>query len=532
VGSLARAFLRSPIEAASWRAFVAILLGFGVAIVAIGLLSGLFSTGGSLLIWLVGIPIVALGIEVSRLIAREERWRMAFVDRRPLVAHRYRPYDGLPRSPYGPWVRAWGETQFLDANRWRDVVYVLVLVPLAVLELAVVLFLWAASLTLLLMPLVVAVLSARGAFEQLSTRMTAGGAVIGDVSGLAFAAVVPAFLLGLLLIPVAASTARGLMLLHRAVVSGLLCVDPTVALRQDVERLRGSRSAALELEASELRRIERDLHDGAQQRLVMLSIDLGLAEDRLATDPDSARQLVADAREQARLALAELRDLVRGTAPSILVDRGLVAALGAVAGNCPVPTTVDSGLVDGERLPASVERAAYFVVAESLANVAKHSGASHAEVTLRKEGAVSAVPADPAAAGPSGATGWPAAPASAPGERAAASGTPATTSPGAGPASGPWAPMWPAGPAAPSASSVPAPVPAWPAAIGSGWPAATASRLVVQVRDDGSGGATLTPGGGLAGLRDRVEALDGSLALSSPPGGPTVVRVEIPIPLA
>ncbi len=498
MGSLARAFLRSPIEGASWRAFFAILLGFGVAIVAISLLSGLFSTGGSLLIWLVGIPIVALGIEVSRLIAREERWRIAFVDDRALVPHRYRPYDGFPRSPYGPWVRAWGETQFLDANRWRDVVYVLVLFPLAVLELAVVLFLWAASLTLLVSPLVVAGLSAGGVFERLSTRVTASGAVVGDVSGLAFAAVVPAFLLGLLLIPVAASTGRGLMLLHRAVVSGLLCVDPTVALRQDVERLRGSRSAALELEASELRRIERDLHDGAQQRLVMLSIDLGLAEDRLATDPDSARQLVADAREQARLALAELRDLVRGTAPSILVDRGLVAALGAVAGNCPVPATVDSGLADGERLPASVERAAYFVVAESLANVAKHSGASHAEVTLRKEGAVSAGPAGPAVA----------------------PGAPAATPPGIAPAPGPWAAMWPTGPAAIGSGR--------PAAIGSGWPAATASRLVVQVRDDGSGGATLTPGGGLAGLRDRVEALDGSLALSSPPGGPTVVRVEIP----
>jgi signal transduction histidine kinase len=490
-GSLARTFLRSPIEAASWRAFLAILLGFGVAIVAISLLSALFSTGGSLLIWLVGIPIVALGIEVARLIAGEERWRMAFVDGRPLVAHRYRPYGGLPRSPLGPWLRAWGETQFLDANRWRDVVYVLVLFPLAILELSVVLFLWAASITLLAMPLVVAGLSAGGAFERLSTRVTASGAVIGDVSGLAFAAVVPAFLLGLLLIPVAASTGRGLMLLHRAVVSGLLCVDPTVALRQDVERLRGSRSAALELEASELRRIERDLHDGAQQRLVMLSIDLGLAEDRLATDPDSARQLVADAREQARLALAELRDLVRGTAPSILVDRGLVAALGAVAGNCPVPTTVDSGLADGERLPASVERAAYFVVAESLANVAKHSGASHAEVTLRTEGARSAGPVGPAAA----------------------PGTPAATPPGIAPAPGPWAPIWPMG----------------RAAIGSDRPAATASHLVVQVRDDGAGRATVTPGGGLAGLRDRVEALDGTLALSSPPGGPTVVRVEIPI---
>jgi signal transduction histidine kinase len=249
-----------------------------------------------------------------------------------------------------------------------------------------------------------------------------------------------AVLVGLALVPVAASVSRGLIILHRAVVEGLLCVDPTEALRQDVERLRGSRSAALELEATELRRIERDLHDGAQQRLVALAIDLGLAEDRIDSDPASAKTLVADAREQARLALTELRDLVRGTAPAILLDRGLVPALGAVAGGCPVATVVDSGLQPGERLPAAVERAAYFVVAESLANVAKHSSAMRCDVSLRREG----------------------------------------------------------------------------------------PSLVVEIRDDGVGGATVVSGGGLAGLRDRVEALDGNLALSSPPGGPTVVRVELP----
>ena len=200
-------------------------------------------------------------------------------------------------------------------------------------------------------------------------------------------------------------------------------------------------SAALELEARELGRIERDLHDGAQQRLVMLAIDLGLAAERMDTDPGSAKELVTDAREQARQALAELRDLVRGSAPSILLDRGLVAALGAVAGRCPVPTVLDSTIVEGERLPHAAERAAYFVVAEALANVAKHASANRCDVRLRRE-------------------------------------------PG---------------------------------------------RLLVEVRDDGTGGATVRPGGGLAGLRDRVEALDGSLGVSSPPGGPTVVHVELPI---
>jgi signal transduction histidine kinase len=430
---LVRAFVRSPIDPATWRATLAILLGFGVALLSISVLSACFSAGGSLLIWLVGIPIIGLGIEASRVFARVERWRMTYVDRRPLAPHPYRTFDGPPRRPYGTWVRGWAETEFLDANRWRDVVYVLVLFPLAILEFTVAVGLWASAIGLVATPLLIEGLRSLG--------------------GSTFAAVVPsawagltvvAVLVGLALVPVAASVARGMVILHRAVVEGLLCVDPTEALRRDVERLRGSRSAALEMEATELHRIERDLHDGAQQRLVALAIDLGLAEDRIDSDPASAKGLVAGAREQARLALAELRDLVRGTAPAILLDRGLVAALGSIAGGCPVPTTLDSAIAVGERLPAAIERAAYFVVAESLANVAKHSSATRCEVRLRRD----------------------------------------------------------------------------------------LDLVVVEVRDDGVGGATTAAGGGLAGLRDRVGALDGSLAVSSPPGGPTVVHAELPIPPA
>ena len=427
--NLLRAFLLSPLDPTTWRATLAVLLGLGVAVVAIAALSACFSAGGSLLIWLIGIPIIGLGIELSRAFARVERWRMAAVDRRPMVAHPYHPFDGLPRSPYGVWLRAWAETQFLDANRWRDVVYILVLFPLAILEFTVVVSLWVTAVALVTSPLLVAGLRSVGFRPFLDG--------IPPVWGWALVVVVA---VGLLLVPVAASVSRGLMILHRAVVQGLLCVDPSEALRQDVKRLRGSRSAALELEASELRRLERDLHDGVQQRLVVLAIDLGMAEARIDTDPAAAKTLVAGARGHARLALAELRDLVRGTAPAILLDRGLVPALGAVAGGCPVPTVLDSTLAVGERLPPAQERAAYFVVAESLANVAKHSRATHCVVGLRHE--------------PTG--------------------------------------------------------------------------LVVEVRDDGAGGATVTPGGGLAGLRDRVEALDGSLTLASPPGGPTVVRVELP----
>ena len=425
-----RAFIRSPLDAATWRATFAVLLGFGVAMLSISAVSACFSAGGSGLIWLIGIPIVGLGIELARVFARVERWRMSYVDRRPLVPHLYRPFDGLPRTPYGPWLRAWAETQFLDANRWRDVIYILVLFPLAIIEFSVVVGLWISAIALVATPALLAGLRSLGAdlFRDGVPAAWTGAMVL-------------AMLAGLVLIPVAASVSRGLMILHRAVVEALLCVDPSEALRQDVERLRGSRSATLELEASELRRIERDLHDGAQQRLVVLAIDLGMAEDRIDTDPAAARTLVAGARTQARLALAEIRELVRGTAPAILVDRGLVAALGAVAGGCPVPTVLYSTLVAGERLPPAVERAAYFVVAEALANVAKHAAASRCDISLRHE----------------------------------------------------------------------------------------SIQLAVEIRDDGVGGATVTPGGGLAGLRDRVQALDGSLAISSPPGGPTTVHVELPV---
>jgi signal transduction histidine kinase len=427
-----RAFAVSPFAFKTWRAVLAVGLGLFVSVASISVLSSLFSIGGSLLFLIVGIPFIGLGIEAARIFARVERWRMSMVDERPLTPHPYRPFDADPRAPWGPWVRQWAEAEFLDGNRWLDVLYVLVALPLTIIEFTLAVTLWSMSLAFITAPLVV--FAARSAGVRVFLEPLAG-----HVEPTAVAVVL--FVVGILLLPVAASTTRGLIVLHRAVVQGLLCVDPADALRRDVERLRDTRSAALEVEASELRRIERDLHDGAQQRLVMLAIDLGLAEERIDTDPPAAKRLVADAREQARQALAELREVVRGVAPSILVDRGLVAALGAVAGRCPVPTYVDSTLGQGERLPHAVERAAYYVVAEALANVAKHSGATRCSVFLRANG------------------GW----------------------------------------------------------------------LFVEVRDDGVGGAVLTPGGGLAGLRDRVQALDGTLEIVSPAGGPTSLRIAIPV---
>jgi signal transduction histidine kinase len=231
------------------------------------------------------------------------------------------------------------------------------------------------------------------------------------------------------------------MALHRAVVAGLLCESEERALQRRVTTLEESRRAVLDVEATELRRIERDLHDGAQQRLVGLTIDLSLAAEKIEADPAGARELVEGARDQARLALAEIRDLVRGIAPAILLDRGLVPAITALAARAPVPTSVVSTLPEGIRLPDAMERAAYFVVAECLANVAKHASAARCEVRVLAE------------------------------------------------------------------------------ELG----------LAVETWDDGAGGARVVPGGGLAGLAGRVEALDGTLTVESPEGGPTTIRAFIPV---
>ena len=411
-------FLLSPLHPATWYATLSILLGFWVELLSFSLVVGAFSSGASLLVVGIGVVVIGLAIEGCRLVARLERWRAGLADPRPLRPHAYRPYGN-----------GWRDlllTEFVDPSRWRDVVYVGVALPLTILEFSVTILLWGISLALLSLPL------------WFATSSLAPGAA--GMSTIPLAVALAGGLAGLVATPVAASVSQGLMALHRAVVDGLLCDSEQRQLQRRVETLEESRKTVIDVEASELRRIERDLHDGAQQRLVMLTIDLSLAAERIDADPVSARALVVEAQDQARLALAELRDLVRGIAPAILLDRGLVAALGAIAGRCPVPTVVESTLPAGERLPDATERAAYFVVAEALANVAKHASAGRCEIRCRRE----------------------------------------------------------------------------------------AQRLVVEVWDDGAGGARVLPAGGLAGLAGRVEALDGSLTIQSPPGGPTLVRAELP----
>ncbi|HET6547554.1 MAG TPA: sensor histidine kinase [Solirubrobacter sp.] len=207
-------------------------------------------------------------------------------------------------------------------------------------------------------------------------------------------------------------------------------------LSERVDVLTRTRRGALDVQAAELRRIERDLHDGAQSRLVALSMQLGRAEDRLEAHPEAA-ELVRKARMEAGNAIAELRDLARGIAPPVLADRGLVAAVDALGKRSALPFSLDARL--SRRLSPVVESAAYFVVAEALTNVAKHAPGAAARVTMMEE----------------------------------------------------------------------------------------AGRLIVEVDDDGPGGANAR-GSGLSGLRNRVEALDGLLVVRSGPGEGTTVHAELP----
>jgi signal transduction histidine kinase len=171
-----------------------------------------------------------------------------------------------------------------------------------------------------------------------------------------------------------------LVRVHAYLACALLAPNDRTTLAQRVQQLTASRAETVDTSAAELRRIERDLHDGAQARLVALGMSLGLAEDEIARNPDSARALLAEARESSHLALAELRDLVRGIHPPVLADRGLVGAVQALCLAAPIPIAVSSDLTD--RLTAPVESAAYFAIAEAVTNVIKHSGATHAEVRI------------------------------------------------------------------------------------------------------------------------------------------------------
>ncbi|MET9227199.1 sensor domain-containing protein [Lentzea sp. NPDC003310] len=368
------------------------------------------------ILW-VGLPILWASMYVVRGGATVER---AWV-RAALGTDIPQPYR--PKAEGTLWQR-W-KAQFADPATWRDFGYLLLLLPIGVLEFSAVLAMWSVAAAFIAVPFWIG----EAPFAV----------VVGEFWTIdSFVSALPVSLIGLALIPFAALGTRWLGSLHGSFARGMLGPTRADALAIEAERLSSSRARGVEAAEAERRRIERDLHDGAQQRLVAVAMGLGRAKSKMDTDPAAAAELIAEAHADAKLAIKELRDLARGIYPSVLGDRGLDAALSALAAR--VPIEVDLQVNVEPRPPTAVESAAYFTVGEALTNVTKHSNGTKATVRVNR----------------------------------------------------------------------------------------VDTGVLVEITDNGQGGAELKPGGGLAGLADRAATIDGVVVVVSPAGGPTVVRAELP----
>jgi signal transduction histidine kinase len=398
--------------AATWRGNIYLLGSFPIGIATFVLLVTLICLGVSLSIIWVGVPILAATIVAMRWLARGERRRAGHALGGPI------PTSYL--QPHRRGLLGWLHTAVGDSATWKDLLWLMILLPaLGLAGFTIQVSTWCTGLGLLFLPTWYWAVGDTGVDLGALNVDTLDESWIGIPAGLVVLAIA---------VPLTRWTGIGMAMLARALLAP--------SERRRVADLERTRAGAVDSQAAELQRIERDLHDGAQARLVALAMDLGMAQEKLDSDPAGARALVAGAHGEAKRALAELRDLSRGIYPAILTDRGLGPALSSIAARNPVEVALDVEL--DERLPAATEAAAYFVVVEALTNVAKHSGAERCRVHIvhRRD------------------------------------------------------------------------------------------RLRLEVTDDGTGGADAA-GGGLTGLRQRVEALDGTLAVEAAHPG-TTIRAELP----
>ncbi|MEU8944039.1 sensor domain-containing protein [Streptomyces sp. NPDC048489] len=361
----------------TWQEIAHLLANLPVSIFGFVYVVTMVSTGSALAVTVVGLPLLAGGLLGARQLGKLERARA-----RALLGVRIDEPSPLPvrRTGFFGWL--WSSLK--DPVGWRTVLYDLIRLPWGVLTFTV-------TLTSLFV-----------------------------------------------LWPVLPFIARGLTNVDRAMVRGLL--SPSDELERRIAELESDRGVVVDTAAADLRRIERDLHDGAQARLVNLAMGLGLAKEKLLEGQadETVAAMVDEAHGEVKLALQELRDLARGIHPAVLTDRGLDAALSSVATRCTVPVKVTADLPS--RPAAAIEGIAYFTVSELLQNISKHSGARSASVDVWR----------------------------------------------------------------------------------------TDQRLLIQVQDDGRGGARLDRGTGMAGLADRLGAVDGLFVIDSPPGGPTTITAELP----
>lgn len=381
--------------------------------------------GAGLLVLFVGLAVLVLSAIVARAVAHTERSLLRGLADRPAPTPAYLAGDG------GTVRRLL--TVLRDPQSWLDIAWCLVGFPISAVTWPFVVAWWSAAVGGLTWPLWGWTLPTGDGNRQLPQLLGLGsgylvGVVFWMIVGAVFAVTLPLVM-------------RGLRLVNAAPAEQLLC--GRAQWQAEVDRQRHGRTAARSAQSGALRRLERDIHDGPQQRLVRLGMDLGRARQQVNTDPERAGATLDEAIAQTRATLEELRALSRGIAPPVLVDRGLVEALRELVSRATVPVhltvEIGTGEMNGD-LPEDVQTAAYFVVSEALTNVAKHSMATYALVDVRQEDGV----------------------------------------------------------------------------------------LIVSVQDDGVGGAQLAKGHGLLGLSDRARAVDGLLTVSSPAGGPTEVRAELP----
>ncbi|MFJ7490839.1 sensor histidine kinase [Streptomyces sp. NPDC097727] len=368
---------RFALDRWTWKEIAHLLANLPMTIAGFVYTVFMIGIGVGLAVTVIGLPLLAAGLHGARLIGRAERGRA-----RAMLGVRIDEPSPMVLSRREQGFFPWLWSSLADPVGWRAVLYSFIRLPWGVLTFAV------------------------------------------------------TFVSLLVLWPVLPYVARLLTHADRAMVRGLL--SPSDELERRIAELESDRGVVVDTAAADLRRIERDLHDGAQARLVALAMGLGLAKEKLTDDPEAAARMVDEAHGEVKVALQELRDLARGIHPAVLTDRGLDAALSAIASRCTVPVTVG---VDLPARPAeAIEGIAYFTVSELLQNVSKHSAARSASVEVWR----------------------------------------------------------------------------------------SADRLLIQVTDDGQGGARMDGGTGMAGLAERLGAVDGLFVLDSPVGGPTTVTAELP----
>jgi signal transduction histidine kinase len=390
-----------------------LLLDLAVGTLWFTVFTTLIATGASLLITLVGLPILTATFYLARAAAHGERVRVRAFLGTDIAQPVYKP-----RKSDGLWHRL--IAPFADRTTWKEVTYVWLVQPvLGVVNFTVAVAAWALPLWAITLPIYA--IHGKGAAPELWTgeRLDTWHEVLPVVGA------------GVVVLPLVPWVIRAFAKLDAAVARGLLSPSK-------VDAMRVTQARTVDIAMADRRQIERDLHDGAQQRLLSLGMDLGMALEKFESDPDAARGLVGDAHAELQRAIAELRNLARGIHPAVLTDRGLDAALSALAARSSVPVRLDVRL--NGRPPASVEATAYFIVAEALTNAVRYANANAVNVTVRDQG----------------------------------------------------------------------------------------HKLRIEVTDDGVGGAEKRPGGGLAGLADRASSVEGSLRITSPRGGPTIVAADLP----